>query len=170
MTTTEEAARIRAAYKARSWSSRMVSVRAEYFSLGSEINIEFKDPRIHFADAIRIARASEKIHRCEITGEILGGGNRYLGIRYSHSLKDILARRHCGALEDAIAKLDKTDPQRLEPIDGCPHWHVGFDHHPGFGFRLWPPDDTDLRCRSFTTPADGALAIALARQGVSDRS
>jgi hypothetical protein len=118
MSTTDEAARIRAAYKAKGWNSRMIGVRAEHFSMGSSIHVTIKDAAVSTAEARAIAESAESIRRCEITGEILSGGNRYVHVRHSNACIAVLARRHIDAVDAAIARLDKADPTRMECVDG----------------------------------------------------
>lgn len=82
MTTKEKAAAIRAEYKKRGWNSRKISVRTEYFSLGSAINIEIKAPGIPTEEVEKIAKGiGESIARCHLTHEILSGGNTYVSVR-----------------------------------------------------------------------------------------
>ena len=128
-TTTESAAEIRAAYKLKGWSSRMVSVRTEYFSMGSAIQVTIKSPEVNEAEAKRIAEGAERIHRCEITGEILGGGNRYVSVDHSEGCREIMARRFLGALNDALAELRASgEPNRLIPIAGAGDADVGLEN------------------------------------------
>jgi hypothetical protein len=117
-TAAQDAARIRADYKARGWNSRMISVRASSYSMGSSINVEIKDPRIPMADASAIAMQAEHIHRCEITGEILGGGNRYVHVSHSPECQTILGRRYLAAIEDAIACARADNPNECQSIHG----------------------------------------------------
>lgn len=103
--TTDHAAEIRAAYKARGWSNRKVSVRAEYFSLGSSIHVEIKHPEVDETEATRIAEEAESIRRCEITGEILSGGNRYVSVSHSPECEKAMAAPYVEAVEEALRTL-----------------------------------------------------------------
>ena len=118
MTTTDHAARIRADLKRlHGWTSRQVSVRAEYFSLGSSIEIVIKDPAIPRKAVKAIAEPAERLHRCEITGEILGGGNRYLSVRYSNEAQAIHGRRYADAVQRAVNLLEPGSSS-LVPVEG----------------------------------------------------
>src|SRR3990172_189848 len=108
-TTTDAAAEIRAAYKARGWTDRQIGVRANYFSLGSSIDITIKDGQIPVHEAKKIAEGKERISRCEMTGEILGGGNRYVSVSVSQAAQQLKARRYIEAVEAAIDKLPEND-------------------------------------------------------------
>lgn len=81
---TEDAAAIRKALKAQGITSRQVSVVAENFSNGSAVNILVKAPGISVATVKEIAEPFERIRRCDYTGEILSGGNRYVSIAIDH--------------------------------------------------------------------------------------
>ena len=116
-TTTTAAAEIRAALKASGISSRQVSVRAEYFSLGSALRIQVKDPTVSLATVEVIAQPHEHIRRDE-TGEILGGGNTHLSVRYSDEALQALGKRYEEAVHQAWNALhaDSARPSTLAPI------------------------------------------------------
>jgi len=70
------AAEIRGALK-KAFPGVKFSVRAESFSMGSAVRIAWVDgPTTKQVE--KVTSAHEKIARCEMTGEILGGGNRYI--------------------------------------------------------------------------------------------
>ena len=129
--TTGRAASLRAALKARGWSSRDVSVRAESFSLGSAIRVLIKNPAVPLATVRTLAEAEEHIDRDQ-WGEILGGGNRYVTVSYTTAATEILARRHIRALEVAEAQLTDT---ALIPI-GDTGYFLG-RASTGYGVSLW---------------------------------
>lgn len=157
MTTTEHAAFIRRELKRRhGWNSRQVSVRARYFSLGSSIDVEVKDAAVSLAAVKAIAEPHEQIHRCEITGEILGGGNTYLDVGYSSEALKILARRHADAIQRAVDTLPAEDDSSIAPIEGTPYG-IGRKHG---RFSLW-----DLAASRYLRDAydvdDAAETVAL---------
>ena len=118
MNTTESAAQLRGALKRRGWSSRQVSVRAKYFALGSSIDVEIKDPGVRLKTVEAIASEHEHIDRCEITGEILGGGNTYLHVRYSSDALNIIGRRYADAVQRAVNAIPEGDTSPLERVEG----------------------------------------------------
>ena len=118
-TTTEQAAEIRAAYKRLGWNSRKISVRTDYYSMGSSIHIEIKSPEVDARKAEEIARGAEHIDRCEITGEILSGGNTYVHFGHSRECREILARRWQDQLNAALDRIPGDDHSRLELIGGA---------------------------------------------------
>jgi hypothetical protein len=86
LTTTEHAAMIRKAYKA---AGIKASVRSEGYSMGSSINVRVKSGSL--ATAKSIANQSESVRRCEITGDVLSGGNRYVEVDWDQSVIDAMA-------------------------------------------------------------------------------
>ena len=114
MTTTEHAAAIRAELKAKGWGSKAVGVRSESFSMGSAIRVLIKDGSVPIQAVTVIAEAHERISRCQITGEILGGGNRYVSVSYSSEALEQRAAPYRDAVQAALdaAKAD-TSLQRF---------------------------------------------------------
>jgi hypothetical protein len=96
MTTTytsaaQDAAAIRAAYKVKGWTPRMVSVRAENYSGGSSIDVRIKDPAVPLIPAREIAEGKERIRYDEMSHEILQGGNRFVSVGYTDEARAGLA-------------------------------------------------------------------------------
>ena len=46
-----------------------------------------KDPALTKAVATRVAESAERIDRCQVTGEILSGCNRYVSVYHSEECK-----------------------------------------------------------------------------------
>ena len=93
MNTTDAAKAIRKSLRTElNATSRQVSVRCDQYSMGSSIDVAVKDPSVNLADVKRIAMAYQHVDRCEITGEILNGGNMYV---------------HCDYTADALAETVK---------------------------------------------------------------
>jgi hypothetical protein len=134
LNTTDRAAIIRKALKVMGWTSRDVSVRGEYYSLGSTIHVTIKNPHVPIGPVEDIANAHERIDRDQF-GEILGGGNRFVYVKYSSEATDALAAPLLPALQAAEVKLKNGSENVLIPIDGTP-FLLGRDSH-GWGLSLW---------------------------------
>lgn len=161
MTTTEYAAEIRQILKRKhGWNSRQVSVRAEYYSMGSSIEVEIKDAAVPLPTVKALAEKAEHVRRCEVSGEILGGGNRYVSVRYSHDAQTIHGRRYADAVQrasDAVAPGSSS----LQPIEGTP-FMVG---RPSSGrLTLWE-DSYITDCYSVDGMAQYIGALMVAREG-----
>lgn len=111
---TEAAAKIRAALKAHdsSWNSRKISVKADNYSMGSSVDVTIKDPAIPLEVVKQVAQQHEHVRRCEVTHEILSGGNTYVSVRYSDEATKIISAPWVEPLRAAIAELD-TLPEHL---------------------------------------------------------
>ena len=89
MNTKEKAVALRKSLKALGYGPRQVSVRTEFFSGGSAINCKVKAPEVDFTKVEELADSYKEIRRCEITGDILSGGNCYVSCtRYEDSSRD----------------------------------------------------------------------------------
>lgn len=137
MTTKEHAAAIRATFKRHGWTARDISVRIDSYSLGSSIDVRVKNPDVPFDVVERIAKGAESVRRCEYSGEILSGGNRYVSVSYSHEAADAIQAHYKGVLEAAAAAL-AADPSdnSLHPIPGTEGFLLGRGSN-GWGFSLW---------------------------------
>ncbi len=118
-TTAQKAATVRKALKALGWGSRQVSVRSQNFAGGSSINVTLNDPDIPVAPVEAILRDVEDVRRCELTGEILSGGNTYTHVRRSREALDAIAARVLPAVEAALATVTG---EALAPVAGTDFW------------------------------------------------
>jgi len=110
MLTKEKTAAIRQKLKKEyGYTGRQVSVRAENYSLGSSINVTIKDETVNYQAVKDAAEDHEKIRRCEITHEILGGGNTYVHVEYDHDL----VRAKADSLREMVEEVAANDSQKL---------------------------------------------------------
>lgn len=106
---------IRTELKSRhGWTSRQVSVKSDSYSMGSSIDITIKAPGISIAAVEEIANGQERIHRCEMTGEILGGGNRFVSV----SLDWEMVRREAAKLVEWVKETPIHD-RELRIVEVC---------------------------------------------------
>ena len=118
MSTKETAAQMRREFKANGWNARKVSVRTQYYSMGSAIHVTVRDPAVDIAQAKEIAEKGESIDRCEITHEILSGGNCFVHFGLSDEVEKALAAPFLSKVEDAVAELRTADRNSLVRIEG----------------------------------------------------
>lgn len=105
-TPAEQAAEIRATLKkTHGWNGRQVSVTAQVFSMGSSITVKIKDPTVPIKVVEAVAKEAEKIDRCEITGDILSGGNRYVHVNYTSEAEKVIMAPWVEAVKAAIASV-----------------------------------------------------------------
>lgn len=80
-TAKEKAAALRKIYREKGWNARQISVRSESFSMGEAVNVSVKGAEVDFEEAERLAKQTcESVRRCEMTGDILSGGNCYVSV------------------------------------------------------------------------------------------
>lgn len=78
--TQTHAGEIRAALRSAGYTGRQVSVRSKIYSMGSSIRVKIKDASVDPTKVIEAVKGHEHIDRDEATGEILGGGNRFVNV------------------------------------------------------------------------------------------
>lgn len=126
---------LRAAYKARGWNRTAISVRNNSYSMGSSMRVEIKraDLVTDYAEAERLANAGERISRCEMTGEILNGGNRYVNFDFSAAALEMIAAPFLAASEAAMVKAETGQEFDIHDIEG-----TGFSLNiDGYGVKIW---------------------------------
>ena len=134
-TVAEAAAKIRAALKAKGWSSKDVSVRSESYSMGTAIRAEIKNARVPIALVKEIADKESHVRYCEYSGEILSGGNRFVTVTYSDEARKARAAPHVDAVKAAALKVVSN---ALIEVETAPTFLIGSG--PGGGttfFSLW---------------------------------
>ena len=162
ISTTDHAAQLRAALKAKGWTSRDISVRADYYSLGSSIRVVIKNPAVPLNTVKALAESHERIDR-DGYGEILGGSNRFVDVSYDATTINILARRHIEALETAETKLKVSSENTLIPI-GSTGYFLGRAYN-GSDVSLWSKTS---HVQSANTIQYLALALAIQLQQRSE--
>lgn len=125
MTRNEKTKSIRAAYKKLGWNNRQISVRAAGVTHSDSISVVIKDLSIGIAAVRNVAMRHEKIDRCEITGDILLGGNTYVQVSYDRC-----------AIASRVGDLDRLIEFKLRGkeqgtvitlVDGWTIWEVSQD-------------------------------------------
>lgn len=126
MTTTlkEATATIRKALKAMGYSSRDISVRGESYSMGSSITVTVKVRGVDLKAIKAVAEQAQRIDRCEITGEILSGGNRFVEVDYAWELVRELAAQVRAEAEAAMAEM-KANPGHGVAVAGTEYYYTG---------------------------------------------
>ena len=119
----ETAKTIRTALKAAGIGNRQVSVRAKSYSMGSSVNVEILDLSVNMALVKKIAMAHETCRRCEVTGDVLSGGNRFIFVTVDS-----------GAITAYVAALPASNPT----VNGFVIETGNVDEF--FGYR-WPEGD-----------------------------
>ena len=142
LSTKDRAARIRAELKAMGWSSRDVSVRAETYSLGATIRVTVRNPAVPMAAVRKVAGVYQTVSYCQVTGEVLGGGNTYVEVEYARETIDSMA-----APLLALLLTVADEPGRV--VDLGDGWMAARSDEPGDYWRAWSSsDERDVYCWS----------------------
>lgn len=144
--------------KTHGWNARQVSVRCEYFSMGSAVHVTIRDPEVPLAPVKAAASEHcERIARCEMTGEILSGGNTYLHCGYSEEASAARSAPYLEAVKAAAEALgpDGEKTSCLHSISGTAVL-LGKGSN-GYGLRLWANGTAGMECN---TPECAARGVA----------
>jgi hypothetical protein len=146
MSTTEFAAHIRKTLKQKHGiTSRQVSVRADHFSMGSAIRVRINDANISHKLIDGIAKQAESIRRCEYSGEILSGGNRYVTVSYDSDAQKAIANKWIGAVDAAYVSL-VAEPGYIHEVPGT-DCRIGASRHGlKYGVCVWGTDSYVMEC------------------------
>jgi hypothetical protein len=105
MTTT--ANHLRAALKEAGFNARRATVKGHH----SALYVTIRDASVSLTKVKAIAAPFERVHRCEVSGEILAGGNVFLSCAYSEAL--------IAPIKAAIAKvLDAAPSDEMVTVIG----------------------------------------------------
>lgn len=156
--TTERSAIIRSALKALGYTSRDVSVKSDYYSMGSSIRVSIKRAAVPLALVERIAHEHESIDRDQF-GDILSGGNRFVFVSYSQDALTELAKPYIDAVQRAVDATPE-DNSRLTTVEGTA-FMVG--RRP-FAMALWSEHGHLFEARCVEELARG-IAIRLQKGG-----
>jgi len=85
-TVAQDSKKIRQALKAKGITNKQVSVKSKSYSMGSSIHVTIKDLSISRKMVEEIANKKESVRRCEVTHEILSGGNQFVFVDYDLEL------------------------------------------------------------------------------------
>lgn len=130
MNTKESAARLRQEFKSRGWNARKVSVRTEYYSMGSSIHVMIRDAAVSYEEVCRVACGAESIRRCEVSGDILSGGNTYVHVTLSREAEAALTASYLPTVVAAIAEASEADNSFSEhPVGDTGIQLQRFDDH-----------------------------------------
>ncbi len=123
---------MRAAFKSQGWGHKEISVRSSNYSMGSSVRISIKSPVVDRRVAEQIAGCEESISRCEITHEILGGGNFFVTVAWDYEVAAEMAKPWMEPIKAALAQV-KHGETRLIPVNGA----ESVDACVGYGAGSW---------------------------------
>ena len=86
MSRNEKTAAIRKQLKAMGYNARQVSVRGSRCTYSSSIDVTIKDASVPLPAVKAVVDQYTAVRRCEVSGDILGGGNTYTSVDYAHDI------------------------------------------------------------------------------------
>lgn len=114
----EAAKRMRAAFKSQGWGRNELSVRCSNYSMGSSVRISIKSPLVDYDVVERVAECEEEVRRCEITHEILSGGNFFVFVEWDYEVRDEMAAPWVEPIQSALANIPDRGSE-LAPVVGA---------------------------------------------------
>jgi hypothetical protein len=131
--TAEKTKEIRKTLKAEhGYTARQVSVRPPHWG---SIVVTVKDPAVDFNAVHRVAHEQEHVRRCEISGDILRGGNTFVDVKWDEAVLKQFQETYLQQLED----LEPTGMQYVE-ING---WQVQKEVHGQVNVHRTDSDEND---------------------------
>ena len=171
----EQCKLLREAYKKRGWNMKAISVKNDSYSMGSSMYVTIKRPDIvrDFAEVERLANAGESVSRCEITGDILSGGNRFVDVKYSEEAETMLAACLLDDCAAAIAELEAELAKSVEEYGahaqlsalfaiGETGYLIGYDSHNMYS--VWRNDESGRVLGSYREHDQTVSARCLAKR------
>lgn len=113
---------IQAKLKEMGYNAKMVSVSVRH----SSVTVTVRNASINPTVIENAVKGFEQISRCEASGEILSGGNTFVGVAVSEEVEKIWAGQFMLQVEEAISKM--TDDRTGVTIFGN---YVLFMQYPG---------------------------------------
>jgi hypothetical protein len=159
MTRNEKTAAIRAELKKRGWNSRQVSVRGENCTYSSAIRVVVKDPQVPLSVVRRIAEQHERVRRCEITHDILSGGNTFVDVEYASEVLEPYIK--------AILPKIPEEPGQTAEVVGFIVGREKDGHYAntGWWYERKNDDEVSRRCWDKQAAARGIVVEILSAEG-----
>jgi len=87
----EKAQEIRNELKTLGYGRKQVSVRSRPVTYSSAIDVTVKALGVDIEKVEEIANKAKSVRYCEVSGEVLMGGNTYVSVQYAHELDEAFA-------------------------------------------------------------------------------
>lgn len=158
MNTEERIQAIRARLKEMGLTRRQVTARKQYYSLGSSITVTVNDPDVDYEEIREEIQKFEKVDRCEITGEILNGGNCYVFVKLGEPARRTLINRGMPSVNIAIDRLQSHSPED-DYYEDCLGGLIGWANKYRHGY------DVRFKDKTYQTNDPEQIALFLMRGG-----
>lgn len=160
VSTADHAKQIRTTLKKEhGWTGQDVSVRTHNYSMGSSIYVTIKKRGIDKLLVEKIAKGHERISRCEYSGEILSGGNRFVSVDYDWEFLDAIKKEVKSEVDAAWAKAVESPGHAVDLMG----WKVYCDENNRP--RVYKEDSEDASERLWSSDTLVAWAAAQVAKG-----
>lgn len=129
-------ASIVAKLKEAGYNNRMVSISCKH----STVTATIRDASVSYLKIQSIVEQHESISRCEVSGEILLGGNTYTEVLVSDEVAKVWVAENLIELNEMLPKIKALQPgQGLGMKNGFVFWKDNHDFtiSNGYDFRAW---------------------------------
>jgi hypothetical protein len=144
---------LRKKLKEAGYNSRKVSVKTDFYSMGSSINATVRDASVDDKIVGTLCKEAECISYCDSSGEILGGGNTFVKFYVTDEVTTERSAKYLDIAEEIVVKLNEL------------HTEVVYDDT--MSFRRTSPYDvsieySDLSGRNLYLPQSEHAAATIA--------
>ena len=115
--------------KLAGYNQRMVSIRVDYPKIHATIRSEKVNSKI----VENILQTAEKIHRCEVTGEILSGGNTFVDVSFSDKMENFFIENYAEVAQKIWNERQIPGESGAGKVDG---WMLFFNRQYGNSYTL----------------------------------
>jgi len=124
----------------RKQMKKELGYNAKQVSVGSKngnCTFTIRDAKVNKGKVKEFANNFEKIDRCQMTGEILLGGNTFVNVYSTDEVKNVWAAKYIDTIKAAVAKLEPgaTHGKKVEGLEAYVwngHWkgtmHISVDN------------------------------------------
>src|SRR5262249_28711190 len=128
--------KLRVALKSAGFSARQVTVRQRH----STLDVTIRDATVSQTQVKAIAGAFESVRRCEVTGEVLLGGNVFVSVEYADALvgpikASIFATLDAAPIGDTVDLPGGFSATKPLPAHGAPYQGDVYMTGPGIDHR-----------------------------------
>ena len=99
--------------KKAGYNTREVSVREQDCGYSRALTITVRDASVSLKNIQEIASRHESIDRCERTGEILSGGNRYIDVELKEEIKEQYYNMFKEEVSEAMDNIEEKEGQKF---------------------------------------------------------
>ncbi len=94
-------------------NSRQVSIREPRCGYDRAFELTIRDPRFEIEQIEDLVMGFKKVDRCEVSGEVLMGGNTWIDVEATDEVEDIWASEYREKVEEALSLLTDNHGEQI---------------------------------------------------------